>query len=199
VGGDRASRPEAKPWRLFVAADVPDGVRSRLAEQLEPLRRSHPELRWTPQENWHVTLKFLGAVWPRLVVEVEEAVAKVAAATGRFDTSLLGPDAFPNVRRVRVVWIAMTDLGGRFAALAGALDEALGRIVKPEERQFTPHLTVARARQPVALGDALEAARTESAAFPVDRIVLYRSHLRRPAPLYEPVQTFSLRTPSPGR
>jgi len=193
MGGDRGSPSDAKPWRLFVAADVPEAVRSLLAGVLEPLRESHPELRWSPPENWHVTLKFLGAVRPSLVADAGHAVAEAAATTGRFDTHLLGADAFPSARRARVLWVGMSDPDDRFRALAGALDIALERIVKPEERPFTPHLTVARAKQPLPLGEDLAAvAGTRSEAFTVDQVTLYRSHLRRPAPLYEPVETFSL-------
>jgi 2'-5' RNA ligase len=193
VTRDRASRPEATPWRLFVAADVPEHVRARLTERLQPLRDEHQELRWSPQENWHVTLKFLGAVRPALVEEAKAGVAMAATKTDRFDSNLLGADAFPNARRARVLWIGLADPDQRFGALARGLDAALAAIVKPEERLFTPHLTVARAREPVAIGDELAAlADLESETFPIDRVVLYRSHLRRPAPLYEAVETFLL-------
>jgi RNA 2',3'-cyclic 3'-phosphodiesterase len=193
MGADRASLSEGNPWRLFIAADVPDAMRSRLAEELEPLRAAHPELRWSPPENWHVTLKFLGAVRPPLVPDAGHAVAEAAAVTSRFDTNLLGADAFPSARRARVLWVGISDPDERFRALAGALDNALERIVKPEERPFTPHLTVARAKQPLSLAEGLAAvAGTRSETFPVDHVTLYRSHLRRPAPLYEPVETFPL-------
>ncbi|MFL5737620.1 MAG: RNA 2',3'-cyclic phosphodiesterase [Actinomycetota bacterium] len=193
MAGDEASRSEDKPWRLFVATDVPEDVRSRLAERLRPLRDEHPELRWSPQENWHVTLKFLGAVRPRVVDDARAGVAAAATKTDPFTSKLLGPDAFPNARRARVLWVGLADPDQRFGALAGALDVALAAIVKPDERRFTPHLTVARARQPVAIGDELASrAGLESESFPVDRVVLYRSHLRRPAPLYEAVETFPL-------
>jgi 2'-5' RNA ligase len=193
MGGDRGSPSEEKPWRLFVAADVPEAVRSRLAEALEPLRGAHPELRWSPPENWHVTLRFLGAVRSSLVADAGHAVAEAAATTDRFDTHLLGVDAFPSARGARVLWVGMSDPHGRFRALARALDIALERIVKPEERPFTPHLTVARAKQPLPLGEDLAAvAGVRSETFPVDHVTLYRSHLRRPAPLYQPVERFSL-------
>jgi 2'-5' RNA ligase len=193
MGRDRASRPAEKALRMFVAADVPDAVRSRLGEEFQPLRKSHPELRWAPRENWHVTLKFLGAVWPRLVEDVRSAVASVAGEIAPFDTCLLGPDAFPSSRRARVIWVGMSDPDERFPLLAARLDTALGPIVKPEERPFTPHLTVARAKQPVPLSDDLAAvAVMRSETFPVDHVTLYRSHLRRPAPLYEPVAIFRL-------
>jgi 2'-5' RNA ligase len=86
----------------------------------------------------------------------------------------------------------MSDPNDRFPALARALDIALDQIVKPEERPFTPHLTVARAKQPLTLAEDLAAvAGVRSEAFAVDHVTLYRSHLRRPAPLYEPVESFS--------
>ena len=202
MGRDGESRTEAKAWRLFVAADIPEVARETLAEQLEPFRRSHPGLRWAPRENWHVTLKFLGAVRPGLVLDVKAGVADAAASVDRFDTRLTGADAFPNARRARVVWIGMSDTDGGFSTLARALDVALGKIVEPEERPFTPHLTVARAKekQPLRAEEDLTAlAALESAPFPVDRIVLYRSHLRRPAPLYEPVEEFPLAWKPGGR
>jgi RNA 2',3'-cyclic 3'-phosphodiesterase len=198
MGGDRESLP--KPWRLFVAADVPESVRLGLDHDLERMRATHPELRWSPVENWHVTLKFLGAVWPPQVEEARSAIEVVAAETDRFDTRLLGADAFPSARRARVLWIGMSDPQERFPALAGVLDEALGRIVKPEERPFTPHLTVARAKYPVTLEEELHAvAGIRSETFPVDHVTLYRSHLRRPAPLYERVETFPLGSRRRGR
>jgi len=193
MDGDRESPSEAKPWRLFVAADVPEAVRSRLSQVLEPLRGAHPELRWSPSENWHVTLKFLGAVRSSLVADVGHAVAQAVATTHAFNTHLLGADAFPSARRARVLWVGMSDPDERFRSLAGALDRALERIVKPEERPFTPHLTVARAKQAVPLREELAAvAGVRSETFPVDHVTLYRSHLRRPAPLYEPVERFAL-------
>src|SRR5947207_5773640 len=121
MGGDRGSPSDAKPWRLFVAADVPEAVRSLLAGVREPLRESHPELRWSPPENWHVTLKFLGAVRPSLVAAAGHAVAEAAATTGRFDTHLLGAAAFPSARRTGVVWVGSSGPSYGFRGIAGAL------------------------------------------------------------------------------
>jgi len=140
-----------------------------------------------------VTLKFLGAVRPALVPDAERAVAAVAAVTSRFETHLLGADAFPSAGRARVLWIGMSDPAERFRSLAASLDTALEGIVKAEERQFTPHLTVARSKRPLPLEEDLTAVSgTVSDTFPIDHLTLYRSHLRRPAPLYEPVEAFSI-------
>ncbi|MCI0632299.1 MAG: RNA 2',3'-cyclic phosphodiesterase [Actinobacteria bacterium] len=187
---DRASRPEAKPLRLFVATLVPEDVRVAVADAVAPIRERYPKARWVPTENQHVTVKFLGRTWPRLLEWVAASVSEVAAGHGPFETRIDGLGAFPNVRRARVLWAGLEDAGARFSAIAGALDDALARAFEPEKRAFTPHLTIARF-DPTAGLEALEAA-FESEPFEIDRIVLFRSHLRRPAPVYERLAIFPL-------
>lgn len=187
---DRTTRPEAKPLRLFVAVEVPQEVRATVAEAVEPLRERFPKARWVPTENQHVTVKFLGRTWPRLLEWVKTCVGDVAAGHAAFETRIDGLGAFPNVRRARVLWAGVEDTGSMFVTIAGALDDAFAREFEPEKRAFTPHLTVARFEPPVPVGD-LAADRADE-TFVVDRLVLFRSHLRRPAPVYEHLGTFPL-------
>ena len=188
---DRASRPEAKPQRLFVAIDVPDAVRSCLATAIAPLREDVPG-KWVPAQNWHVTMKFLGSTWPRLVEWVHETCEHVAANHEEVETSLAALGAFPGERRARVLWAGLDDPGERFATIASALEAALAPEFKTEKRAFTAHLTVARFDPPAPLAGRLEGIDVASDPFVVDRLVLYRSHLRRPAPVYEAVGEFPL-------
>jgi len=187
---DRASRPEAKPLRLFVAAEVPEDVRAAVADAVAPLRERFPKARWVPPQNQHVTLKFLGSTYPRLVEWVTSTIGEVASRRAGFQTRVRDLGAFPNARGARVLWAGLDDAGSAFERLAADLEEALAKEFKPERRAFTPHLTVARFDPPVPV-DADEI-RYESPAFAVDRIVLFRSHLRRPAPVYEPMETYPL-------
>jgi 2'-5' RNA ligase len=187
---DRASRPEARPLRLFVAADVPESVRALLEDATGAIRERFPKARWVPTQNQHLTLKFLGSTWPRLLEWVTFSVDVVAGAAEPFETRVVGLGAFPNARRARVLWAGLEDPDARFAALAASLDDALSREFRSEKRPFTAHLTAARFEPPVALGELLEEIDVESEPFAIDRIVLYRSHLRRPAPVYEALRTF---------
>lgn len=182
---DRAARPQAKPLRLFVATEVPEDVRAAVAVAVAPLRERFPKARWVPTHNQHVTLKFLGSTYPRLVRWVGDAVVEVASRHAPFITRVEGLGAFPNARRTRVLWAGLEDGGAAFARLAADLDRALSKEFAPEKRAFTPHLTVARF-QPAVSVDPDEIA-FESERFAVERIVLFRSHLRRPAPVYEPM------------
>ncbi|HZD78441.1 MAG TPA: RNA 2',3'-cyclic phosphodiesterase [Actinomycetota bacterium] len=191
MGRDRASRPEAKPLRLFVAVDVPAEVRAAVAEAVAPIREGHPRARWVPLENQHVTVKFLGRTWPRLTDWVPERVREVAAEVAPFTTRVAGVGAFPSPRRARVLWAGLEDPDGRLAVMAGALDRAMSAEFEPEKRAFTPHLTVARFQPPVAV-EEIGAGAEMGEPFPVDRLILYRSHLRRPAPVYEALRVFPL-------
>jgi RNA 2',3'-cyclic 3'-phosphodiesterase len=187
---DRASRPEAKPLRLFAAVEIPEQVRAALAGSVTPLRERFPKARWVPLENQHVTVKFLGSTWPRLAEWVPETISGVAGRHEPFTTRIEGLGAFPKARTARVLWAGLDDAGGSLERLAADLDEALAREFAPEKRAFTPHLTLARFDPPVGL-EPFEAA-FESQPFECDRIVLFRSHLRRPAPVYEPIGVFPL-------
>jgi len=196
---DRASRPEAKPLRLFAAVEIPEDIRGNLAEAVRPVRERFPKARWVPIQNQHVTVKFLGSTYPRLVEWVTGSISAVAGRHAPFPTRVEGLGTFPSGRKARVLWAGLDDGDGRLERLAAALDEALAREFAPEKRAFTPHLTVARFDPPAPL-DPLEVA-FESEPFEIGRIVLFRSHLRRPAPVYEPLGIFPLgsaRDPRPA-
>jgi len=189
---DRASRPEAKPLRLFVAIDVPEPVRDGVQAAIGPWREHLPRARWVPKQNQHVTLKFLGSTWPRLVEWVIETVEGVARQSEPFKTRVTGLGGFPSTRRARVLWAGLDDPGGRLASLAADLEGRLAKEFAPEKRAFSAHLTVARFDPPVSLEEEeIAAAAVVSEPFAIDRLVVYRSHLRRPAPIYEAVGEFA--------
>ena len=177
---------EQRPYRLFVAIDVPDDVRDLVRRAVEPIRTRFPKARWVPLENQHVTVKFLGPTHPDRVVWVIERLERVAGRHAPFSTNAARLGAFPSPRRARVLWVGLDDLDGRSADIARGLDDALAAEFVPEARAFTPHLTVARFEPAVPLEDDVAALGVESRAFVVDRLTLYRSHLGRPAPRYEP-------------
>jgi 2'-5' RNA ligase len=190
VARDRAARPEAKPLRLFVAVDVPGPVKDWLAAAITPYRDRIPGARWTNRGGWHVTLKFLGSTWPRLLSVVRDGVSAAAASAEPFDTALTEIGVFPSARRARVIWAGLSDPDGRFGQLVKLLDDLLAEHFVPEIREFTPHLTLARLTPPRDVGEfvpGLVGTGVGSDPFRVDRLVLYRSHLSPRGATYEPL------------
>jgi RNA 2',3'-cyclic 3'-phosphodiesterase len=191
MGRDRAARPEAKPLRLFVAVEIPEAVKEAVEEVFAPWREAFPKARWVPRENMHVTLKFLGRTWPRLTDWVPEQVEAAVADVSRFTARLRGVGSFPSAKRGRALWAGFDDTDG-IAALAAEIETALADEFPTEKRPFHPHLTVARSEPPLKLPAGYSGTELESHEWEVDHVVLFRSHLRRPAPLYEPLARFRL-------
>jgi RNA 2',3'-cyclic 3'-phosphodiesterase len=193
---DRASRPEARPVRLFAAVDIPDRAKEAVVDAIEPWRDRLPKGRWVPPENWHVTVKFLGRTWPRLVDWVHERCRHAAAAVRPFRLGLEGLGVFPSPGRARVLWAGLGDLDGGLRALAAAAEAELAKEFPTEKRPFSAHLTVARFNPPVPLrehAEELSRATIDTQLFRVGELVLYRSHLSPRGARYEPLERFPLR------
>ena len=192
---DRRARPQAESLRLFVAVDMPEQVAMALEDAVLPWRERLGAGRWVSRENWHVTLKFLGRTWPRLVGWVEAACREVAAGAGSFEVQLSGLGVFPGPGRARVLWAGLDDPDGRLTGIASGLDAALAKEFTPEKRAFTPHLTVARFNPPIPMrehAESLAATSIDAPPFEVDRLILYRSHLSPRGARYEALEEFPL-------
>jgi 2'-5' RNA ligase len=103
-----------------------------------------------PPDNYHITLKFLGDVPDAMVKETGDALAAVEFAP--FQVELSGAGAYPNIDYPRAIYVAGESEGA--SALAGKVEAALARFNFPREnREFSVHLTVARAK---TVGDIRE-------------------------------------------
>lgn len=192
MASKRPARPEAKLHRLFIAIPIPDEAARAVQAAIEPWQTVLPEVRWVPRENWHVTVWFLGPTDPRLVSWVRERLAQVAVTTAPFDTRISGVGAFGSLHRARVLWVGIDDAEEQMAALAAAIQDSLSSDLAPEGRPFMPHVTVGRSDPPVALPEPFGATPLESKHFRVEALVLMRSHLRRLAPVYEPIEVYPM-------
>ena len=126
--------------RLFVALDIADEIRQRIARFMEGVREFAPEPRWVREESLHVTLKFIGETQ-----KMEEIRAALETVTNSgFDLSFRGAGFFPTPRSARVFWIGI-EADERLAGLASAVDAALLPLgIEKESRAYSPHLTLAR-------------------------------------------------------
>jgi 2'-5' RNA ligase len=128
--------------RLFVGLPVADPVGANLSALLRRLRPL-ADFRWTPVANLHVTTKFIGEFPETRVDELKRALAGVAPPPP-FDIPVRGLGWFPNPRHPRVLWAGI-DGGDPLRALAAATEEATAPLgVAREDREFRPHLTLAR-------------------------------------------------------
>ena len=179
--------------RLFVAADVPEPRRRWLDGEVEDLK-TLPGIRWVPVENQHVTLCFLGSMPSDTLDRVLQIVEEVAGSHAPAAVELGGLGAFPRERRARVLWAGIDDPEGLLGSLSAALGKAAGPLgAAVEDRAYTPHLTLARFKEPRSLTGLLKAPVDPEGPFLVDRVVLYRSRLSPKESRYEAIHEAYLR------
>jgi len=136
-------------------------------------------------------MAFLGRVEEARIGTLSSAIASAVQGHVDFTVRLGALGAFPSIRRARVIWAGLDDATGGLAALSESIGDELEPLGFPrEKRAFRPHVTLARLRSPKPVELTVSPA---PLSFPVERISLFESHLRRPAPLYEELATFPFR------
>jgi RNA 2',3'-cyclic 3'-phosphodiesterase len=129
--------------RLFIALDIDDPIRQRIARFEQGVSGFAPDARWQKPESLHVTLKFIGEQPEPAVDQVQKALSTIPASA--VDIQFRGYGFFPTARSARVFWIGI-EAGPQLAALAAAIDEKMPSLGIPkEDRALSPHLTLARA------------------------------------------------------
>ena len=93
--------------RLFVALNLPEGIRRALWEAAEPLRHLGLPVKWVRPDGIHITLKFLGEVTDTREPELRAALGRVAAPGHPVPVAVGGFGAFPTIERPRVLWAGL--------------------------------------------------------------------------------------------
>jgi len=128
--------------RLFVALDIDEPIRIRLATFVDGIRTLAPHARWVQAESLHVTLKFIGE-WPNDTLDqVEHSLKNVPIEP--IELRFHGYGFFPTEKAARVFWVGIAG-GAPLANLAAHVDQALSGLgIVKETRAFSAHLTLAR-------------------------------------------------------
>lgn len=177
--------------RLFIAIELPEQHKSLLSEA----RREIKGVKWTPPDQLHLTLRFLGNVESSHVSTLVDRLQQIRSLS--FTLHLEGISAFPSHRRPRIIHIATRD-SKPLLTLHREVDEmVIAAGVLPDPKPFSPHVTIARVK---------EERRGELAAYfdqyrnlalppmPVEEVRLYKSILQRTGALHECLYAFPLGT-----
>lgn len=113
---------------------------------------------WVAPENFHVTVKFLGNVDEARVQSVIDALHTAARRHAPLDLEIGGLGAFPSATRARVLWAGLIVGAAPLGAVAASVDDELAPLGFPrEDRPFSPHITLARVREPRRAPELAEA------------------------------------------
>lgn len=132
--------------RTFIALDLPETIKTGIYNCYQDLAsRESKAIKWTIRENLHLTLKFLGDTeetsLPLIKQVLENRKEKIP-----FQLALLGQGTFPDNRQPGVFWVSFQEPDTvRLREEQKRLEEELsGYGIPKENKEFFPHITVAR-------------------------------------------------------
>lgn len=182
--------------RLFCAVKVP--LSDSIEELYEVFRTelSAEAITWVDKHHLHITLKFFGDTPDSRVDDLVVALHHVAADSPPFSFRVEGCGTFGPSRQPRVLWLGIRKADMLIGLQEKIQHQLIGLGYEPEQRLFTPHLTIGRIKH---LNDhfglnSLESDYKESLLSTVDvsSFYLIESKLRRQGPLYTVVERFEL-------
>lgn len=188
--------------RSFVAIELPDEVRQGLSRLVARLKLRQPDgVKWVDPAAIHLTLKFLGNIPPGRISEITEAMTESVQGISPFSLEIKDLGVFPNLNRVRVVWVGIGGEVEKLTRLQQGLEDNLEILgFPPEEHTFSPHLTLGRVREQAStqerqeLGEIVTGMKVETVEpFAVNGISLIKSHLTRAGSIYSRIADVELK------
>ena len=160
---------------------------------VDSLAADLPSARWIGASDRHVTVRFLGSVAADVVPSVTDAARLVCDEVAGGGLSIEGIGAFPKMARARVLWAGVNDEGRCAAALFHRLDRAMSELGLPgEDRDYVPHLTLARFKAPTAVPASCEDLLPKGPSFRLSELLLIESTLTPAGARYEVKESFPL-------
>lgn len=184
--------------RTFVAVEMSEAVRAAAAKVIRRLGKCDAGIRWVEPENMHLTLKFLGEVNTLEIPDVCRAVEQAVAEVPGFSLDVAGVGAFPKIERPRTIWLGVTQGAEELAGLQKQIEKSLKKLgYPPDNRRFSPHLTVGRVKKAgPELDELSELVKSLSdravGTSAVDEVTVFSSELTREGPVYQALSHASL-------
>ena len=166
--------------RLFVGIELPTETRAHLSSLAIGLPGAH----WVPEENLHLTLRFIGEVDEDEAHDLHDALLGIRSPA--FTLEIAGTGVFETGRRPHTLW-ASVKKSEALVRLHGKIESALVRAgCEREDRKFKPHITLARLKgtSPERLHPLMAAHALIREEAPIDHFTLFSSRLGGDDPVY---------------
>ncbi|UHA74783.1 RNA 2',3'-cyclic phosphodiesterase [Paenibacillus sp. 481] len=200
-------------WRLFLAIPLAPQVSQQLNDWLlertiRTCSTNNEDVSSLPllaafrrdvhPQDYHITVQFLGDVFPARAAELQASLDEAVTGCKPFELQVQGMGSFGSPAAPRILWAGVEGQTEQLHQLQQRIVAATSLLgFAPEERPYRPHITLARqytgqheGKQlgvPASLWREL-AAHMPSLSWTVNGVALYRTHLDR-RPMYEAVHT----------
>lgn len=182
--------------RIFIAINLPAGRKKELAD----FSRKWSELpvRWTKENGLHLTLAFLGYLNDEELVKICQTIKEIGSKHSPFSINFTEISYGPEERGIpRLIWLK-GEKSEELSSLKKDLDKFLSEVIGfiPENRDFIPHITLARIRkwewQRIEPEERPGIPRSFSSDFEVQSIEVMESELKRGGAEYTVLESIKL-------
>ncbi len=155
-------------------------------------------MKWVAEENFHITLKFLGDTPEDKTGELIETLTAALSVFEPFRLKFHGVGVFPNIKRPKVVWIGAGSSHREIAAMAQSLENSLEHLgFEKESRPFKSHLTIGRVRSTRGVAGLIQQLERlkdfDGGNMKLEEIHLMQSELTGSGPIYTVLHRFPLK------
>ncbi len=192
--------------RTFIALGMDESLQSFLGEIIRRAEQDLPHLRWVDPAGVHLTLAFLGELTDERLAAAIQASEVAAQKATPFVYRLKGLGVFGSLQQPRVIWMGVEDQpsgriqGSPLQRLHSILTKELElRSFEVEKRPFSPHLTLARIKQPLSPSEQQSLQRllhskhaaVTSLPYQVHHLSVMKSELSRTGARYTSLREFT--------
>ncbi|MCX5697614.1 MAG: RNA 2',3'-cyclic phosphodiesterase [Candidatus Omnitrophica bacterium] len=179
--------------RTFIAIELPPDIKESLGKLQAGLKQTGADVKWVNPDNIHLTLKFLGEVDDKKIIEIENILGEVAKSSKSFYINPCSIGVFPKIEFPKVIWIGIDKGDSETKVIAGKLEQSLAQIGIPkEDRPFSSHITIGRTKSFLKRDKLIQELKNlegkiagKFREFPVTKLTLFKSTLTPKGPIYE--------------
>lgn len=177
--------------RCFISIELDPVTRNYVSQFVNNLKFMRG-IKWVSEENYHITLAFMGELSISKVPLVCDTLEKISLRHGPFVLNLYGSGFFPNENNPKVFWIGIRK-SEELYSLKRDIDESLRSLnIDFDAKPFSPHLTIGRIKSNVDTTLLLRK-RDFSASFLVKEVYFMKSQLFKNGPVYTKIYSTHLK------
>ncbi|MDD5341202.1 MAG: RNA 2',3'-cyclic phosphodiesterase [Patescibacteria group bacterium] len=183
--------------RLFLAINLPKEIKDELVNLVKKLDKANKNkpIKWVEDENFHLTLHFLGSTLAEKLDSIDRAIEPIVANFPTLNFQLSNSvDAFPNLIEPKVIFLEMKEMSDGKTL---ALQKQIGKILELLEfeidpRPFRLHLTLGRVKSKTSI--QIPNFIIHNSEFAIQSIDLMESELTSNGPIYTILKQYQLKS-----
>lgn len=174
----------------FVAIPIDSSVKKLIAKW----RSDHdlPFKRFVHQEDYHITLAFLGAINKEVLMKLQNSLQEICEEHSPFALTVDRVGTFGQVDSPRVLWFGINEEVKLYQLQKDVYESCIRLGFELDQRAYSPHITIARQYIGEARYSQIEFTNEmKNVSWNVSSIVIYQTHMNK-TPKYEVIASFKL-------